>query len=198
LVEGIEYDKLSSFLGPFMLIGGGFRVIDTNKILFFREKKRLESIFLETGPFPMFSTDYQPLMAILMTIAEGSSIIHETLFDNRLTYLYNLAKFGAKFTIDDHCYGNQCRFVNKNSDHSAIINGVERLFAPSDSIRIDTIRSGFAYIMAAIIADGKTELTNIESIMRGYSDLEKKLNQIGVELLPGSVKLQLAYGRELY
>ena len=198
LVEGIEYEKLSSFLGPFMLIGGGFRIVGTDKILFFREKKRLESIFLETGPFPMFSTDYQPLIAILMTIADGSSIIHETLFDNRLTYLYNLGKFGAKFTIDDHCYGNQCRFVNKNSNHSAIINGVERLFSPSDSIKIDTIRSGFAYVMAAIVADGKTELTNIESIMRGYSHLEKKLNQIGVELLPGSAKLHLAYEKELY
>ena len=198
LVEGIEYEKLSSFLGPFMLIGGGFRIVGTDKILFFREKKRLESIFLETGPFPMFSTDYQPLIAILMTIADGSSIIHETLFDNRLTYLYNLGKFGAKFTIDDHCYGNQCRFVNKNSNPSAIINGVERLFSPSDSIKIDTIRSGFAYVMAAIVADGKTELTNIESIMRGYSDLEKKLNQIGVELLPGSAKLHLAYEKELY
>ena len=105
---------------------------------------------------------------------------------------------GNRFTIDDHCYGNQCRFVNKNSNHSAIINGVERLFSPSDSIKIDTIRSGFAYVMAAIVADGKTELTNIESIMRGYSDLEKKLNQIGVELLPGSAKLHLAYEKELY
>ena len=88
--------------------------------------------------------------------------------------------------------------MNKNSNHSAIINGVERLFSPSDSIKIDTIRSGFAYVMAAIVADGKTELTNIESIMRGYSDLEKKLNQIGVELLPGSAKLHLAYEKELY
>lgn len=193
VVEGIQYENLSSFLGPFMLIGGGFRIVDSDNILFFREKKVLESIFLETGPFPMFSTDYQPLISILMSIADGSSIIHETLFDNRLTYLHNLCKFGARFTLDDHCYGNQCRFVNKNSNHSAIINGVKKLVAPAQPIEIDTIRSGFAYIMAAIIADGETELVNMANIMRGYSDLEEKLHQIGINLLPGSAKLKLAY-----
>ena len=192
-VEGIQFENLSNFLGPFMLIGGGFEVIDQDSILFFRKKERLESVFLETGPFPMFSTDYQPMFSILMTLANGNSIIHETLFSNRLGYLDNLAKFGVKFNLDDHCYGNECRFAHLNSNHSAIITGVDHFISPSEPIESDTLRSGFAYLMAAIIANGETEIRNIEHVMRGYSNLREKLIKIGVQLISDSENTRVAY-----
>jgi UDP-N-acetylglucosamine 1-carboxyvinyltransferase len=179
-VDGIEIENMRTFLGPFMMIGGGFRVVADNSILFYRKEKVLRSIFLETGPYPLFSTDYQPLISTLMMIAKGSSIIHETLFNKRLDYLYTLEKFGAEFTLDDHCYGNSCRFAHTNSDHSAIINGVDDLFAPSEIINADTLRSGFAYIIAASIAKGETNISGMNQMMRGYSDIRNKLRKLGV------------------
>jgi UDP-N-acetylglucosamine 1-carboxyvinyltransferase len=181
-VTGIEPEHLQSFLGPFMGLGGGFEMLGPDKILFFRRNKILNPIFLETGPYPMFSTDYQPMLAILMSQANGSSVIHETLFDNRLVYLETLKKFGVLNTITDYCYGRACRFSGHNHEHSAVVTGNTKLKAPDESIRSDTIRSGFAYLIAASIADGTTEISNLKIIKRGIENLEQKLLGLGLDI----------------
>lgn len=182
-VEGIDIDNLQTFLGPFMSIGGGFKITGPNKVSFFRAQSILRPIFLETGPYPMFSTDYQPMIATLMMQANGSSIIHETLFSKRLDYLATLESFGAKCTIDDHCYGSDCRFFGQNHDHSAIITGVDVLKSPDQHIIADTIRSGFAYLIAASAVDGITEIRGMDKIKRGFADIEDKLKSIGVDVI---------------
>jgi len=182
-VDGIEIEQLQTFLGPFMGIGGGFTILDRNKVRFFRKDKLLKPIFVETGPYPMFSTDYQPMLAILMSQANGSSVIHETLFSNRLTYLETLKLFGVLSTASDHCYGRTCRFGGQNYDHSTVITGNTSLTAPSQPIYADTIRSGFAYLISAAIANGSTKINNLKIVKRGIEKLEKKLNSLGMNIL---------------
>lgn len=185
IVRNVDPQNLINFFGPFRSIGGGFKIIDDDVISFYRESEALNPIFLETGPYPMFSTDYQPMMATLMIQADGSSIIHETLFTKRLEYLRVLREFGLKYTLDDLCYGQECRFAHKNHVHSAILNGSpnNKFFdVQVDEIEIDTIRSGFAYIIAATVANRTITFHNTQIIKRGFANIVEKLSGIGIKI----------------
>jgi len=179
-VEGIDQSDLRTFLGPFLQIGGGFEIVGPSSIRFFRNSQELRSIFLETGPYPMFSTDYQPLIAAILGIIPEGSVIHETLFDKRLGYLNILKKFGVQTSISKHCYGNSCRFHGQNFLHSATVHGSRTLVAPAEEIYVDTIRSGTAYVILSTCATGTTTLINLDPIKRGIQGFVPKLQSLGI------------------
>jgi UDP-N-acetylglucosamine 1-carboxyvinyltransferase len=181
-VHGIRPESLGNFLSSFRQAGGGFELIDSDSIRFFRERTPT-AIHLETDVWPGFSTDWQQPFALFLTQAEGVSVIHETVYENRFGYLEILKKLGAEVQLTTHCLGSTpCRFEGKGHKHSAIISGVADLVAINEPLEIPDLRAGLAYVIAAALAKGTTILRGVPMIERGYGDIVPRLQAIGMKI----------------
>lgn len=118
-----------------------------------------------TLPHPGFPTDMQPQMAVLLSVAEGTSIITDSVWDNRFRYVDQLTIMGAQIQVDGRV---------------AVISGVEKL--KGAPVAATDLRAGAAMILAGLCADGVTEIENIEYIDRGYSNVVEKLNAVGGDI----------------
>jgi UDP-N-acetylglucosamine 1-carboxyvinyltransferase len=129
-------------------------------------KGNLKAIKLQTAIFPSFPTDLQAPFTTLLTQAEGKSFIFETLFDGRLQYLYELEKMGLRLKL--------------LNPYQAEIEGPTALRGAS--VASCDIRAGAAIVLAALAAEGETEISDIYYIDRGYAQLDEKLNSIGAKI----------------
>jgi UDP-N-acetylglucosamine 1-carboxyvinyltransferase len=180
-VHGIRPDILGNFLSYYQQVGGGVELLGADSIRFFR-KGALRPAIIETDVYPGFSTDWQQPFAILLTQADGISIIHETVFDNRFGYLKALDKLGARTQLTTHCLGGiPCRYRDGNYEHSAIITGPTPLTA-SDGITIPDLRAGLAYVIAAAIARGTSTISNIHFLERGYGNIVPRLAAMNLRI----------------
>ena len=181
-VEGIEPEHLVNFLGVFNDVGGGFKLQSPGTITFFR-KKTLKSTMLETDVYPGFSTDWQQPFAVLLTQAEGISIIHETVYENRFGYLNALEQLGAKIQLETKCLGSlKCRFKGNDHFHSAIIQGPTTLISQETLLNVPDLRAGLAYVIAAALAKGETYIQGIDLIRRGYGCLVDRSKDLDIQL----------------
>lgn len=132
-------------------------------------EKRLGSTHIKTLPYPGFPTDMQPQIATLLALSEGSSIVTESIFENRFKYVDELARMGAKITVESN---------------TAFIEGVEE-FSPA-KVSAPDLRAGAALVMAGLAADGITTVDQIEYVQRGYEAFEEKLRGLGavIERIP--------------
>ena len=179
-VHGARQADLLTFLNTLRRVGGGFE-IEAEGIRFYRSDK-LKPIALETTVHPGFMTDWHPPFALLLTQATGMSVIHETVFEDRLTYVDALKKMGADIEVYDQCLGTgNCRFRTAGSRHSALIKGPVKL--QGADIAIPDLRAGFTYLMAAVIADGETVLSGVGEMDRGYEAIDQALCQVGARIL---------------
>jgi UDP-N-acetylglucosamine 1-carboxyvinyltransferase len=126
---------------------------------------QLRAVDVTTWPHPGFATDLQPQFGALMTQGEGISIISEALYENRFRHVSELAKMGARISVEGR---------------SAIITGPTRL--RGTAVSVSDIRSGAALVIAALCAEGTTELENVFHLDRGYESLETKLRSLGARL----------------
>jgi UDP-N-acetylglucosamine 1-carboxyvinyltransferase len=181
-VHGIRPEILGNFLSYFREVGGGFELIESNGLRFFRDGKLRPSI-LETDVYPGFSTDWQQPFAVLLTQADGISVIHETVYEKRFGYLRALEQLGAKTQLTTHCLGGTpCRYADKNHEHSAIIVGPTPLLSSEQPIIIPDLRAGLAYVIAAAIAKGKTMVQGIHFLERGYGDIVPRLVNMNLNI----------------
>lgn len=127
--------------------------------------KRLKAIDIKTMPYPGFPTDMQSIFASMLTIAKGTSIIVENIFENRYKYTQELNKMGAKITVEGK---------------SAIIRGTRKLYGTNT--KATDLRGGAALVLAGLTAKGTTQIDNIEYILRGYEKLDFKLKKIGANI----------------
>jgi UDP-N-acetylglucosamine 1-carboxyvinyltransferase len=180
-VEGIRPETLGNFLSYFRQVGGGFDLVNADTIRFFR-KEELRPAIIETDVYPGFSTDWQQPFAILLSQANGISIIHETVHENRFGYLKALDKLGAKTQLTTHCLGGTtCRYREFNYEHSAIITGPTP-FTAVDCISTPDLRAGLAYVIAAAVAHGTTTVTGIELLERGYGNIVPRLAAMNLNI----------------
>lgn len=127
--------------------------------------KRPNKAIIKTLPYPGFPTDLQPQMGVVLSTANGTSIINESIWESRFQYTAELNKMGAKITAQGK---------------SAIFEGVDELFgAPVYST---DLRAGAALIVAGVSANGTTEVYNLEHIDRGYENIEEKFRKIGANI----------------
>lgn len=161
-INGIKPHQLDSFWEKLREAGAEFE-LGKNYVHIKTHKKLVAVQKIRTSVFPSFPTDLQAPFSVLLTQTEGESMIHETLFDGRLNYLFELEKMGAKFEI-----------INP---HQALINGPVKL--KGVPISSWDIRAGAAMVLAALVAKGTTEISNIGYIDRGYENLDKKLRKLG-------------------
>ena len=125
----------------------------------------LEPLNIKTMPHPGFPTDMQPLMTVLLTLAKGTSIITEGIWENRFRYVDELTRMGANIQVDGRV---------------AVIEGVQELLpAP---MRAADLRAGAALVVAALAADGVSEVDEICHIERGYEDIVEKLRGLGADI----------------
>ncbi len=138
--------------------------IKKNTILI-ESSKRLKAVDIKTMPYPGFPTDMQSIFSSMLSTAKGTSIVVENIFENRYRYINELKRMGAKIDIEGRI---------------AIIKGVKKL--SNAQVEATDLRGGAALVLAGLVAKGKTKVSNIEYILRGYQDLDQKLNKIGAKI----------------
>ena len=138
--------------------------IEKNKIKI-NSNKKIKALDIKTMPYPGFPTDMQSVFAAMLTTAKGTSIIVENIFENRFKYTQELNKMGAKITVEGK---------------SAIIRGVRKLYGAN--VKATDLRGGAALVLAGLSAKGITKVENIEYILRGYENFDKKLRNINANI----------------
>jgi UDP-N-acetylglucosamine 1-carboxyvinyltransferase len=162
-VRGARAEHLDAFLLKLEEAGAmlerrhdGVRVLGTG---------RPRSVSLQTAPFPGFATDLQAQMMALMTIAEGTAIVTENIFENRFMHALELIRLGADITIE----GN-----------NAVVRGVERLSGAP--VMATDLRASVSLILAGLAAENTTEIRRVYHLDRGYERIESKLSALGAEI----------------
>ncbi|NLJ79333.1 MAG: UDP-N-acetylglucosamine 1-carboxyvinyltransferase, partial [Tissierellia bacterium] len=126
---------------------------------------RLKATDIKTLPYPGFPTDMQSQFMALMCVSEGTSVVIETVFENRFMHVDELKRMGADIKIDGR---------------SAIIQGVDSLMAAP--VKATDLRAGAALVLAGLVSDGVTEIGDIYHIDRGYDGIEDKFIQLGARI----------------
>ena len=143
----------------------GVQVEEQDDTLLVRHAGRLRRTNVKTLPYPGFPTDMQPQITVALCLAEGTSMVTEGVWDNRYRYVGELTRMGAQIRVEGR---------------SAVVEGVERLNAAS--VQAYDLRAGAAMVIAALAADGVSEVTNVHYIERGYEDIIGKLRGIGAKI----------------
>jgi UDP-N-acetylglucosamine 1-carboxyvinyltransferase len=159
IVEGVPR-QLDALLWKLREAGVGIEEADGN--LRVRGRDSLQAINAQAVPYPGLATDLQAPLAALLTQAQGSSSIYERVFDNRLLYVSELRKMGAEVTT---------------SGTTAMISGPTPLVGTA--VRAVDLRAGAALALAALAAEGETEISDIYHLDRGYEALDQKLKSLG-------------------
>lgn len=178
-VRGAEQSDMGTFLNTFRKVGGEFDV-DDDGIRFRHPGGELQPAVLETDVHPGFMTDWQQPLVVALTQAKGLSIVHETVYENRFGFTSALRKMGATIQVYRECLGGkECRFGQRNYFHSAVISGPTPLRAAD--IEVPDLRGGFSHLIAALAAEGTSNVGGIDLIYRGYENFMEKLTALGAK-----------------
>ena len=160
LVENV----ISSHIKPVIakLREAGAEVIEDGENIRVIGNQNLQPIDVKTLPYPGFPTDMQAQFMAMLTLGKGTSVVVETVFENRFMHVDELKRMGANIKIDGK---------------SAIVQGVEGLTGAR--VRATDLRAGAALVLAGLVAEGKTEIEDIYHIERGYDDIERKFSDLG-------------------
>lgn len=159
-IQKVIPEHLTTLLDKLEEMGCTIQVFRNEIIL--EAPKKLKAVDIKTLPYPGFPTDLQAIIGAVLTVAKGTSIIIENIFENRYRYLNELEKMGAKVTIEGK---------------TAIIKGARKL--TKANVKATDLRGGASLIIAALSAKGRTYVENIEYILRGYENLDEKLRNLG-------------------
>jgi UDP-N-acetylglucosamine 1-carboxyvinyltransferase len=181
VVRNARVEDMVSFLGAYRLLGGHFT--DSPEGLHFkRMASGLKAVNLETQVHPGLMTDWQAPIGVTLTQCEGTSTIHETVYENRFGYSKALVEMGAKITVSSGCpKGHACRFGGLGHPHLATFEGVTALRGAD--IEVPDLRAGFSYVIAALVAEGRTTIRNLRIVDRGYEGFLPKLETLGARIV---------------
>ena len=162
-INNVLYEHLESFIAK--LEEMGVRMTISEDSIFVEKQTGLKAIQIKTSPYPGFATDLQQPITPLLLTAAGRGRIVDTIYEKRVNHVPELAKMGATIsTLNDHI----------------IYEGPNQL--TGSSVKATDLRAGAALVIAGLMAYGTTEITNVEYILRGYSDIIDKLTQLGAEI----------------
>ncbi len=163
-IKNVIISHLELFLEKLKEIGVNLEIRSNSVVI--KPSSNFKAAKIQSLPFPGFPTDLQPMVSVLLTQAEGKSLVHDPLYESRLGHLKELKKMGADIEIAD--------------PHRAFIFGPTPLKA--NKITGMDIRAGASLIIAALIAKGKSEIHGVEQIDRGYEKIDEKLKKLGAEI----------------
>ena len=162
-INNVLYEHLESYIAK--LEEMGVRMTISEDSIFVEKQTGLKTIQIKTSPYPGFATDLQQPITPLLLTATGRGRIVDTIYEKRVNHVPELAKMGATIsTLNDHI----------------IYEGPNQL--TGSSVKATDLRAGAALVIAGLMASGTTEITNVEYILRGYSDIIDKLTQLGAEI----------------
>jgi UDP-N-acetylglucosamine 1-carboxyvinyltransferase len=160
VVKGARADHMVVLLNRMHDMGLEFSVVPGG--IEIRSEGRMRAVDVQTLPYPGLATDYKPLLVTMLAVAEGMGIVTENLYPGRFRYVEELSKLGADIRTDGH---------------HAIVRGMERLRGAA--VVAPDIRAGAALVIAGLAAEGRTVISGIEHIDRGYDDLVGRLVALG-------------------
>ena len=163
LVRGIIPKHLEAVTAKLQKIG--VKVVEYDDAIRVTGTGILRKTSVKTMPHPGFPTDLQPQITTLLTLANGTSIVTEDIFDNRFKYVDELRRMGADISVDGKV---------------AVIEGTGHL--KGAPVKANDLRAGAAMIIAGLAAEGVTEIENIHYIERGYEGIERKLRALGADI----------------
>lgn len=162
-INNVLYEHLESYIAK--LEEMGVRMTISEDSIFVEKQTGLKAIQIKTSPYPGFATDLQQPITPLLLTAAGRGRIVDTIYEKRVNHVPELAKMGATIsTLNDHI----------------IYEGPNQL--TGSSVKATDLRAGAALVIAGLMASGTTEITNVEYILRGYSDIIHKLTQLGANI----------------
>ena len=162
-INNVLYEHLESYIAK--LEEMGVRMTISEDSIFVEKQTGLKAIQIKTSPYPGFATDLQQPITPLLLTAAGRGRIVDTIYEKRVNHVPELAKMGATIsTLNDHI----------------IYEGPNQL--TGSSVKATDLRAGAALVIAGLMASGTTEITNVEYILRGYSDIIHKLIQLGADI----------------
>ncbi len=162
-INNVLYEHLEGFIAK--LEEMGVRMTVSEDSIFVEEQSNLKAINIKTAPYPGFATDLQQPITPLLLTAEGRGTIIDTIYEKRVNHVFELAKMDADITT--------------TNDHIIYTGGRSLRGA---NVKATDLRAGAALVIAGLMAEGKTEITNIEFILRGYSDIIEKLRNLGADI----------------
>lgn len=183
-IKKINKLGLLEFLDMLAIAGGGFEEKDDGIRFFY--KGELHPTKVTTFPYPGFMTDWQGPWAVLMTTAKGTSVIHETVYENRFNYISELEKMGANFTLFNPKVKNPDKVYNFNIKdggnhfHAVKIEGPTKLH--NAVLTISDLRAGATLVLASLLAEGESIIFGAETLDRGYEDFSKRLKALGADI----------------
>jgi UDP-N-acetylglucosamine 1-carboxyvinyltransferase len=143
----------------------GIEIYEFEDSVRIKSDKKPKAVNIKTLPYPGFPTDVQQPMSVLLSMAEGTSIVSESIWEGRFKYVDELKRMGAKIKVEDRI---------------AVIEGIDKLWGTS--VYATDLRAGAAMVVAGLVADGETIIGNIKHIDRGYEFLEDKLESLGANI----------------
>ena len=178
-VRGAQQLPMMPFLNVFRRIGGKFE-IDDDGIRFWHPGGTLNSIAIETDVHPGFMTDWQQPLIVALTQAEGRSVVHETVYENRFGFTDALVKMGANIVVHPHGLQDGPRRVPRRTlEQAATITGPTPLHGAD--IVVPDLRGGYSHVIAALTAEGESTVSNVGIISRGYEKFLAKLQLLGAD-----------------
>ena len=162
-INNVLYEHLESYIAK--LEEMGVRMTISEDSIFVEKQTGLKAIQIKTSPYPGFATDLQQPITPLLLTSTGRGRIVDTIYEKRVNHVPELAKMGATIsTLNDHI----------------IYEGPNQLMG--SNVKATDLRAGAALVIAGLMASGTTEITNVEYILRGYSDIIHKLTQLGADI----------------
>ncbi|MDF2927469.1 MAG: UDP-N-acetylglucosamine 1-carboxyvinyltransferase [Paenibacillaceae bacterium] len=163
MVEGAIFDHMMPVVSKLQEMGVEIRELENGLSVY--ADRRLKAVDVKTLPYPGFPTDMQSQMMALLAVSEGTAVITETVFENRYMHVEELQRMNAHISVDGR---------------TAVVSGVPRLTGAK--VCATDLRAGAALILAALAADGETEVSGLHHIDRGYVDIEGRLHALGADI----------------
>ncbi len=182
-VRGCSQDRLVTAISTLSRMGAEFEITDTT---ISARAKRLSPATVETDTHPGFMTDWQSPMVALFTQCQGLSVMYETVYENRFTYVPALNKMGAQIQQYNTPLGSiKGRFVGSSTPCSVVVRGRTQLVGTD--VVVPDIRGGFAYVLAAAAAEGTTTITGTHHLDRGYNRPIENFRELGLDIKRATV-----------
>ncbi|MEY8699719.1 UDP-N-acetylglucosamine 1-carboxyvinyltransferase [Streptococcus ferus] len=162
-VSNVLYEHLESFISK--LEEMGVRMTVEEDSIFVEKQDQLKSVSIKTSPYPGFATDLQQPITPLLLRTQGRGNIRDTIYEKRVNHVAELARMGAKISV----LSGQIVYEAPNSLSGAPVKATD-------------LRAGAALVIAGLMAEGRTEITNVEFILRGYSNIIEKLTELGADI----------------
>lgn len=178
-VHGCPQDRMVTAITTLAKMGANFEI--TDEWITAHAPNGLRPAAVQTNTHPGFATDWQTPLMVLFTQADGMSVLHETVYENRLVYVPALQKMGCEIEVFDACLGGTaCRFYDTNNRHSAVVRGISKLRGAD--VTMPDVRAGFSAVLAAAKADGPSVLRGVHHIERGYHHPLRQFERIGLHI----------------